>query len=50
MAGAAPIPDGESATFEVAFPADVDERTIGLVALLFGDANYGLFAPVPVTD
>lgn len=50
VAGAASIPDGETTTFEVAFPAEVNEETIGLVALVFGDANYGLFAPVPVAD
>ncbi len=45
---AAPIPDGESATFQVTFPDDVNERTVGLVILSFGDANYGALAPVPV--
>ncbi len=44
---AATIPDGESATFQVTFPDDVDEQTIGLVILSFGDSNYGAFAPVP---
>ena len=44
---AATIPDGESATFAVTFPDDVDERTIGLVILSFGDSNYGALAPVP---
>jgi hypothetical protein len=43
---AAPIPDGGSATFEVTFPDGVDERSVGLVILLFGDSNYGAFAPV----
>jgi hypothetical protein len=42
------IPDGESATFQVTFPDDVDERTAGLVILSFGDSNYGALAPVPV--
>jgi hypothetical protein len=41
-------PDGESATFQITFPDDVDERTVGLVILSFGDANYGALAPVPV--
>lgn len=45
---AATIPDGESATFEVTFPDGVNERTIGLVILSFGESNYGAFAPVPV--
>jgi hypothetical protein len=48
VADATPIPDGESATFVVTFPAGVTHETIGLVALLFGDSNYGLFAPVPL--
>lgn len=41
------IADGESATFRVTFPAEVTPKTIGLVILLFGDSNYGAFAPVP---
>ena len=44
---AAAIPDGETATFHVTFPDDVDERTVGLVILSFGDSNYGALAPVP---
>jgi hypothetical protein len=44
------IPDGESATFQVTFPDDVDERTVGLVVLSFGDANWGNLAPVPVAS
>lgn len=47
VADAAPIPDGESATFQVTFPDQVTDETIGLVILLFGDSNYGDFAPVP---
>jgi hypothetical protein len=47
VADAAPIPDGESATFLVTFPDQVTDETIGLVSLLFGDANWGLFAPLP---
>ena len=45
---AAPIPDGETATFQVTFPDGVDERTVGMVILSFGDSNYGALAPVPV--
>jgi hypothetical protein len=48
VADAAPIPDGESASFQVTFPDEVTDETIGLVILLFGDSNYGAFAPVPV--
>jgi hypothetical protein len=47
VADAAPIPDGESATFQVTFPEQVTEESIGLVILLFGDSNWGDFAPVP---
>jgi len=46
---ASAIPDGASATFQVTFPGEVKPRTIGLVILLFGDSNYGAFAPAPVT-
>jgi hypothetical protein len=48
VADATPIPDGESATFVVTFPGSVTDETVGLVILLFGDSNYGAFAPVPV--
>jgi hypothetical protein len=48
VTGAAAISDGESATFPVTFPDDVDEHTVGLVILSFGDSNYGALAPVPV--
>ncbi|MGZ5214485.1 MAG: hypothetical protein ACXWEN_12155 [Actinomycetota bacterium] len=48
VADAAPIPDGQSATFRVTFPDQVTEETIGLVILLFGDSNWGDLAPVPV--
>lgn len=44
---AVPIPDGESATFRVTFPDQVTEESVGLVVLLFGDSNWGDFAPVP---
>jgi hypothetical protein len=47
VAGAAPIADGASATFQVTFPNQVTSKTIGLVILLFGDSNYGAFAPAP---
>ena len=47
VADAAPIPDGESASFQVTFPDQVTEKTIGLVVLLFGDSNWGDLAPVP---
>jgi hypothetical protein len=50
IAGAATIPDGEQASFQVAFDEPVDIATLGLVILEFGDQNYGGMAPVPVED
>jgi hypothetical protein len=44
---ATPIPDGQSAMFAVTFPDQVTKESIGLVVLLFGDSNWGDFAPVP---
>jgi hypothetical protein len=41
------IADGERASFDVTFPASVDETTIGLIVLLFGGNNWGALAPVP---
>ena len=41
------IPDGQTATFAVTFPDQVTKESIGLVVLLFGDSNWGDFAPVP---
>ncbi len=41
------IPDGQSATFAVTFPDQVTKESLGLVVLLFGDSNWGDFAPVP---
>jgi hypothetical protein len=42
---AAPIPDGDQATFQVQFPPEVTPKSLGLVILLFGADNYGAFAP-----
>jgi hypothetical protein len=42
---AAPIPDGEVGTFDVAFPPEVRPDTIGLLILLIGPDNYGAFVP-----
>ena len=47
VVGAVPIADGARATFQVTFPNQVTSKTIGLVILLFGDSNYGAFAPAP---
>ncbi len=42
---AAAVADGDTATFDVQFPPEVNEEQIGLVILLFGSDNYGAFAP-----
>lgn len=46
--GAAPIAEGEQASFDVTFPDGVDETTVGLVILLFGGNNWGALAPAAV--
>jgi hypothetical protein len=42
VADAAPVPAGETATFDVSFEG-VGVGDIGVIALLFGQDNYGLF-------
>jgi hypothetical protein len=42
---AAAVAQGETATFDVQFPHGVDQKSLGLVILLFGSDNYGAFAP-----
>lgn len=42
LAGPAPIPAGETATFDASFTG-IEVRNIGAVVLLFGQDNYGLF-------
>jgi len=42
VAGAAPVPPGQTQTFEVSF-SGIEVREIGAIALLFGADNYGLF-------
>ena len=42
------IPHGESATFTVTFPDEVDPTSVGLMVLLFGGSNFGAMRPVPV--
>jgi hypothetical protein len=42
VAAAATIPDGETATFDVAFEG-IQVGDIGAIALVFGQDNYGLF-------
>jgi hypothetical protein len=46
VVSAVAVADGSSASFEVMFPAEVTEKTEGLIVLSFGDENYGAFAPV----
>jgi hypothetical protein len=47
VAEARPIGVGDSATFTISFPDDVAFEQTGFVVLLFGDENWGAFAPVP---
>lgn len=42
---AAPITNGAKQTFHVEFPPEVNDKSVGLVILLFGSDNYGAFAP-----
>lgn len=42
------IAEGESATFTVTFPDQVDATSVGLMVLLFGGSNFGAMHPVPV--
>jgi hypothetical protein len=43
---AAPIPDGGSATLQVTFPDSLKAADAGLIAILFGDENWGALSPV----
>jgi hypothetical protein len=47
VAGATTVADGAIGTFQVSFPKTVTEKSIGLVILEFGDANWGAMAPAP---
>ncbi len=42
---AAPVPDGETSEFEVAIPDAPEEKHVGMIVLLAGDADLGAFAP-----
>jgi len=42
---AAPVPDGETSEFEVAIPGAPEEKHVGMIALLAGDADLGAFVP-----
>ena len=44
----ASIPTGGSVTFAISFPDDLEYERMGMIVLLFGDQNWGAFAPVPV--
>ena len=50
VTGTAPVAAGDSATFEISFPDDVAFEQTGFVVLLFGDENWGAFAPVPTSE
>jgi hypothetical protein len=41
------IPEGDQASFDVTFPDDVDETSVGLIVLVIGGDNWGALAPVP---
>jgi hypothetical protein len=45
IGGAKPIADGGNGTFTVTFPASIDQTTVGLIQLSFGDVSYGLLKP-----
>ena len=45
VTGYAPIPDGATCTFKVAFAQAVAPEDIGLAILLVGAANFGAFVP-----
>jgi hypothetical protein len=46
VAGAAPIPDGDSGDLVATFPGDLTLADVGLVVLMFGDQNWGALSPV----
>jgi hypothetical protein len=48
VADAASIPSGAPMTFTISFPDDLEYERMGMIVLLFGDENWGAFAPVPV--
>jgi hypothetical protein len=43
--GAAPVPAGDRAEFDVERPAVPDAKHLGLVVMLFGGEDYGAFVP-----
>jgi hypothetical protein len=46
VADAAPIDDGASVTLTVAFPGDLQLEDVGMVAIVFGEQNWGALSPV----
>jgi hypothetical protein len=50
VAGTEPIPAGDEASFAISFPPNVSYDETGFVVLLFGDENWGAFAPVPASE
>jgi hypothetical protein len=45
ITGAKPIADGGNATFTITFPDAIDQTTVGLIQISFGDVSYGLLKP-----
>jgi hypothetical protein len=45
IADAKSIPNGGNATFTVTFPDTIDQSTVGLIQISFGDVAYGLLKP-----
>jgi hypothetical protein len=45
VANAAPVPKAADMAFDVTFPPQVDEKTVGLLVLTLGDDNMGAMAP-----
>jgi len=41
----APVPDGQTAQFQVEASTTIEARHVGLVVLLFGEDDYGAFVP-----
>jgi hypothetical protein len=46
VADATAIDDGGSVTLTVAFPGDLQLEDVGMVAIVFGEQNWGALSPV----
>jgi hypothetical protein len=49
VANAAPVPKAADVAFDVTFPSQVNEKTVGLLVLILGDDNMGAMAPAQQT-